>query len=144
VLRDVGSLRVLRLAVNNVRGFDEIEVIPREHVLLLGEPRAGRTDLLGALNLALAVDAPRNLGEFDFFEGNRSQPIVIEVTIGDLEPALQQRFLDELEFWNVDTRSLVEDLEDPSELPANVRGVICTVAVRMGQDGRLPLRGATC
>lgn len=84
-------MRVARLTIKHFRGFDAIEVVPRGHVLLVGEPRGGRTDMLTALGLALAVDGPRNIGEFDFHKRDLTAPMEIEVVLADLDPDLVQR-----------------------------------------------------
>lgn len=110
-------MRILDLKVHNFRGFDNIRVTPRGHVLLVGEPRAGRSDLLAALALPFRTDGPRTLTEFDFFEGNRDEPIGIEVTLGEIEDDIQQLFLEQLDFWDYETQDLIGPLDDPAQLP---------------------------
>lgn len=46
-------MRVARLEINRFRGFDSFLVIPRDNVLVIGEPRAGRSDLIAALRRVL-------------------------------------------------------------------------------------------
>ncbi len=92
-------MRILRCSIRHFRGFDDIEIVPRGHVLLVGAPRAGRSDLLGALSKVFEIDFTR-LDERDFYQGDLSSDIEIEVTIGELGTELQQRFLDDLEFWD--------------------------------------------
>ncbi|WP_067067545.1 ATP-dependent nuclease [Carbonactinospora thermoautotrophica] len=123
-------MRVLRCVIEHFRGFDQVEVVPRGHVLLVGEPRAGRTDLLTALARVLNFDASRVLEEFDFHGGDTSRDIHIEVTLGDLGQ-LQQRFLDQLEFWSPASATLIEGSDDPSKLPADAVPV-----VRLAYRGR--------
>lgn len=124
-------MRVARLTIKHFRGFDAIEVAPKGHVLLVGEPRAGRTDMLTALGLALAVDGPRNVGEFDFHQRDLTAPIEIEVVLADLSPDLVQRFLEHLDFWDTSTRTLVEAADDPSLIPGTA-----VPAVRLAFHGR--------
>jgi putative ATP-dependent endonuclease of OLD family len=123
-------LRILRCTIQNFRGFDAIDVVPRGHVLLVGEPRAGRSDLLAALGKVFEVDATR-LDELDFHLKDTTQDIGIEVTIGDLDEPLQQRFLDQLEFWDPDSSTLLQGVEDPAAIPAGATSVI-----RLGYRGR--------
>jgi putative ATP-dependent endonuclease of the OLD family len=123
-------LRVLHCSIQNFRGFDTIEVIPRGHVLLVGEPRSGRSDLLAALSKVFEVDLTR-LDERDFFRGDTGANIDIEVTLGDLGQELEQRFLDELEFWDPAANALVVGGDDLGSLPAGL-----TPAVRLSFRGR--------
>ncbi len=46
-------MRVARLEINRFRGFESFELIPRANVLVVGEPRAGRSDLIAALRRVL-------------------------------------------------------------------------------------------
>lgn len=62
-------MRVLRCTVANFRGFESAEVVPRGHVVLVGEPRAGRSDLLAALSKVFEIDTSR-VDEFDFHDSD--------------------------------------------------------------------------
>jgi putative ATP-dependent endonuclease of OLD family len=116
-------VRVLRCTVANFRGFELLEVIPRRHVLLVGEPRGGRSDLLAALGKAFETDASR-VDEFDFHNSDLSKDVEIEVVVGDLGAALEQRFLDQLEFWDPSTAILIEGVDDPGGLSADAVAVV--------------------
>lgn len=124
-------MRVEHLTVSGFRGFNEIEIRPTGHVLLVGEPRAGRSDLLAAIELVLEVDGPRALSEFDFHGQDLGREVTVEVTMTDLTIELQQRFLDEIELWDSSTRQLVPIIEGPSALPATA-----TPAIRLGYRAR--------
>jgi putative ATP-dependent endonuclease of OLD family len=115
-LRGLIQLNILRLAMVNWRGFERTVLEPRGHVLLVGEPRAGRTAVLTALHRVLDPEATRVVEEFDFFATDLSQDILIEVVLGGLDADLQQRFLGELEFWDLSTRELRDELDDPAAL----------------------------
>ena len=123
-------MRILACTVDHFRGFDHIEVVPRGHVLLVGEPRSGRSDLLAALAKVLEPDIGR-LDEFDFHRGDTAQDVRIEITLGDLDHEVRQRFLDQLEFWDPDAGSLFVDVADPTALGAQAVPV-----VRLGYRGR--------
>jgi putative ATP-dependent endonuclease of the OLD family len=109
-------VRVLRCTVANFRGFERTEIVPRGHVLLVGEPRGGRSDLLAALGKVFEVDASR-VEEFDFHNSDLSKDVQIEVIVGGLGGALEQRFLDQLEFWDGSVATLIEGVDDPGSLP---------------------------
>ena len=123
-------VRILRCSIKNFRGFDDVEIVPRGHVLLVGEPRSGRSDLLAALSKVFEVDLTR-LDERDFHRGDITTEIMIEVTLGDLSQELQQRFLDELEFWNPVETTLVAEVDDLSRL-----AVDADPALRLAYRGR--------
>lgn len=112
-------MRILRCTVDHFRGFDTIDVVPRGHVLLVGEPRSGRSDLLAALGKVLDPDLSR-LDELDFHRADLSRYVSIEITLGDLDHELRQRFLDQIEFWDTTASALVDEVDDPSALGANV------------------------
>lgn len=46
-------MRITRLRASNFRGWAELDLRPSSHVLVVGEPRAGRTDLVSALTRVL-------------------------------------------------------------------------------------------
>jgi putative ATP-dependent endonuclease of OLD family len=46
-------MRVARLEIDRFRGFESFVLIPRDNVLVVGEPRAGRSDLIAALRRVL-------------------------------------------------------------------------------------------
>ena len=110
-------MRILRCSVQNFRGFDYVEIVPRGHVLLVGEPRSGRSDLLAALSKVFEIDLTR-LDERDFHRGNLDSDIEIEVTLGDLSGDLQQQFFDELEIWDPTEPTLIADADDLGSIPA--------------------------
>lgn len=123
-------MRIVGCSIRHFRGFDHVEVVPQGHVLLVGEPRSGRSDLLAALNKVFEVDLTR-LDERDFFRNDVTSDIEIEVTLGDLGTDLEQRFFDELEFWDPATGALVPAGDDLGALPANARP-----ALRLAYRGR--------
>jgi putative ATP-dependent endonuclease of the OLD family len=96
----------------NFRGFKEAQVVPRGHVLLVGEPRAGRSDIIEALRRVFQPDSTRfPLTEpLDFHAGNVAQRAGAMVVIGDLGPELEQRFFDQLEVWDSESNALVPEL----------------------------------
>lgn len=116
-------MRVLRCRVASFRGFERTEIVTRGHVLLVGEPRAGRSDLLAALGKVFEVDASR-VDEFDFHNSDLSKDVEIEVIVADLGGTLEQRFLDQLEFWDPSTATLIDSVDDPGALPGDPASVL--------------------
>ena len=106
-------MKIRLLRISNFRGFEQLELKPREHVLLVGEPGAGRSDLVVALWRVLSPDSTRSpLSEdYDFFNRDLSRRIEVEVVLGELGDRLEQAFLDRLELWDIESGQLVEELD---------------------------------
>lgn len=70
------------VSVRGFRGFDDVSVVPRGPVLLCGEPRAGRSNLIDALICVLDPDSTRrNLQVWDFYNADTDRRIDIEVVL---------------------------------------------------------------
>jgi predicted ATP-dependent endonuclease of OLD family len=50
---------IRQLNIRRFRGFEELRLMPAEHVVLVGEPRAGRSDVIEALRRILLSDSTR-------------------------------------------------------------------------------------
>ena len=79
-------MHIRQLIVRNFRGFTNLVVKPKWHVVLMGESRAGRSDVISAISRVLDTGVIRSgtTTELDFHQRNTAQPIEIEVTIGGL------------------------------------------------------------
>lgn len=106
---------IRQLNVKYFRGFTDIEIKPKSHVVLMGEPGAGRSDLINAISKVLDPDIIRAGGttELDFYQRNTAVPIEISIIIGGLGPDLEQDFIDLLEVWNTLAGQLIEESETP-------------------------------
>lgn len=111
-------MQIHQLIIRHFRGFTELTLKPKHHVVLMGEPSAGRSTVIDALSLVLDPNAirTRTTTELDFHQKNTNEPIEIEVTIGHLGSDLEQHFLDCLEVWDSSTGQLVEECEAPEEI----------------------------
>ena len=130
-------MRVARLEIDHFRGFESFLLIPRDNVLVVGEPRAGRSDIIAALRRVLD---PRTIqarpSEWDIFrpmatpEGDDDENeeevttavTSVKVTLMDLTGAQQQDLDDRLELLNPATGTL-PDPNDPDELDAAQLGI---------------------
>lgn len=111
-------MRVRRLDIHRFRGIKDLTLRPRGHVMLVGEPRSGRSTVLEGLRRVLSPDATRfPLGDdLDFYKRETSEPICIEVVLGQLGPALEQDFFDHLELWDEEAGEVVAEIPDPTTL----------------------------
>lgn len=112
------DMKVRELAIRHFRGFEQLTLKPKNHAVLMGEPGAGRSDIIEALSRVLDPDAAgtRTTTELDFHRKDISCPIAITVTIGELGGELEQRFLDYLELWNKSENTLVPESESTEEV----------------------------
>ena len=105
-------MQVKRLRLVNFRGFGDQAIEPRQHVMLVGEPRAGRSDVIEALRRLFNPDSTRfPLTEpLDFHCGNVNERAEATVVIGGLGTDLEQRFFDQIEVWDNQANELVPEL----------------------------------
>lgn len=106
-------MRVAHLRIENFRCFDEVAIRPRRHVGLVGPPGGGRTAVLDALTLVLDANSTRVVpsDDADFHRGRVDAPIVVEVTLADLEMSLEQHFLAFTEPWDDASGKVLTELE---------------------------------
>ena len=50
---------ITQIRVTNFRGWDDLDLSPRGHAVVIGEPRAGRSDLITALTRVLNPSSTR-------------------------------------------------------------------------------------
>jgi energy-coupling factor transporter ATP-binding protein EcfA2 len=112
------TMQTFRLDILRFRGIGSLTVRPRGHVLLVGEPRSGRSTVFEALRRVLSPDSTRFPlgGDLDFYEWDTSEPISIEVVLGELGPALEQDFFDHLEVGDRETGEVVTEAPDPASV----------------------------
>ena len=128
-------MRIARVEIIRFRGFESFVFVPREHVVVVGEPRAGRSDLIAALRRVLE---PRSVmsrpSEWDVFRPRPEPPprdgddemvaslTSIEVSLLDLSDETEQALQDRLELLSSTTGELAdEDENDDAELGIRLR-----------------------
>lgn len=109
---------VRQLEIRRFRGFEELKLRPAKHAVLVGEPRAGRSDVIEGLRRVLSPDSTRSplSDDIDFYQRDRSFRAESEVVLGDLGPVLTQQFFDRLEFWDTEESALIDLLDDVEAL----------------------------
>ena len=108
-------MRVKELHIRRFRGFSNLTVRPKGHVVVMGEPGTGRSNLIEGLARVLDVDVSRTriTTELDFHNSDTSQPVQIAVTLAELGADLEQQFLEHLEFWDKANDCLLPESESP-------------------------------
>src|SRR5229473_1288277 len=114
-------MKVRFLRISNFRGFEQLELKPRDHVFVVGQPGAGRSDLIDALWRALSPDSTRFplFEDLDFYSRDLKKRIEIEVVLGDLGPRIEHAFLDRLEYWDLQEEKLLEEINNPNDEDAS-------------------------
>lgn len=102
---------IKELTIDNFRGFSHLELKPNGHVVVMGEPRAGRSDLIESLGRVLDAETLRTrfTTEIDFHNRDTSKPIEIGVVIAALNPNLEQQFIEYMEFWDSENDHLIPE-----------------------------------
>ena len=114
-------MKVRRIRIRDFRGFATLDLTLRgAHCLLVGEPGAGRSDLIEGLSRVLSPDSLRSStpDELDFHNRDLTQQPRVEVTLGDLGETLEHTFFDQLELWDPVARDVVEELADAAQMDA--------------------------
>lgn len=111
-------MRVIRLELRHFRGFRSAVIHPAGHVVLMGEPGSGRTDVIEALSRVLTPESLRFHApdEMDFYQQDLETPAEVEVTLGDLSDAELATFSDHSERWDRKNKQLIETLPRPQLL----------------------------
>jgi hypothetical protein len=123
---------IRQLNIRHFRGFSDILLKPNGNVVLMGEPGAGRSDLINAISKILDSGVIRAGGttELDFHQRNTAQPIEISIVIGGLGSDLEQHFFDYLEVWNIKDGELIEESETPDDATSQNHEWVLRLAYR--------------
>ena len=110
-------MHIKELRIQHFRGFSYLVVKPKGHVVVMGEPGAGRSDLIEALGRVLDTNArrTRSTTELDFYNKDTSKPIQITLTLGGLDEEMKQDFCNHLEFWDNCRNHLIPETDAPEE-----------------------------
>src|SRR5262245_24906156 len=103
---------IRHVRIQNFRGFVEFSTPLPCHAVLVGEPGAGRSDLIEAVIRTLDPEAlrRRQATELDISEPSRGKPATVEVTIGDLSESARSSLFNQLEFWDRESELVVTEM----------------------------------
>lgn len=126
-------MRLARLRIQNFRGIKDATLFLPDHVVLVGDNNVGKSTVFEAIDLALGPDRmsrrPR-IDEHDFFLGDYLTPVEqprkevrVEAVITALSAEQQNRFGDQIQWWNTTTKAFEEKVEgvDEPEVQASIR-----------------------
>ena len=132
---------IRRISLRHFRGFENFETRIPGHAVLVGEPGAGRSDLIEGIVRVLDGDywRSRRADELDFYDLDTSQPAEVEVVVGGLSTPAEDALIHQLEFWVGGTGTLISELEDANLLDRKTHEPVVRLTYRLeiGEDGRL-------
>src|SRR2546425_1270517 len=131
-------MKILRVELRRFRGFESATILPRGHVALVGEPGAGRSNVIEGLGRVLSVESVRSGSptELDFFGRDTTKRAEVEIVLGDLGRELEQIFLDALEVWNLVEAVVVETSEDPETIDRDHFDFVVRLCYRARWDAK--------
>jgi len=111
-----------RLCIQNFRGIQKGEVLFTGHSLLVGGNSVGKSTICEAIDLLLGPDRlsrPSPIEEHDFYgrryldDDGKTVEISIEGVLTDLTDDVQRRFRAHIEYWDLESRSLLDETASP-------------------------------
>jgi putative ATP-dependent endonuclease of OLD family len=116
-------MQLREIKINNFRGIKQAAILLADQSsVFIGDNNAGKSTVLEAIDLVLGPDRLSRMpviNEHDFFEGiyidqGVPVPIIIEITIGSLSSEQKRKFMNNIEFWDHETSTLIDSqpLED--------------------------------
>lgn len=132
---------IRQVRVQRFRGFSDFTTPLDQHAVLVGEPGAGRSDLIEAVVRTLDPDYYRSRrgDELDFHDLDLSRPAEVELVLGDLSEAALDALGFLLELWDAASGALVESFDDPDAYDEARHEWVLRIGYRLSvrEDGRL-------
>ena len=129
-------MKLARLQIRHFRGIKEATLLFSGHVVLVGDNNVGKSTVFEAIDLALGperLSRHSKIDEHDFHLGDYLTPaeqprkeVRVEAVVTGLTEEQQNRFGDEIEWWNVAAKAFqdapIEDIDHP-DVHASIRVV---------------------
>lgn len=117
-------MKIRHISVRNFRGIRELDwAINSDMVCLIGPSNSCKSTVLDAIERALSPRWNLAFTDDDFYHGNTGQPIVIQVTLGQLP----KKLLSEAAFglyargWRKKEQSIVDEPTDDAEIVLTIQ-----------------------
>lgn len=109
-------MKVVKLTITNFRGIKSAEILLSGNSVFVGDNNSGKSTIFEALDLVMGPDRLARhpvIDEHDFYAGEyikdgTSQEITIEAIISGLNEEQTRHFGNYIEWWNTETKSLIE------------------------------------
>lgn len=120
-------MKLARLQIRNFRGIKHATLLFSGHVVLVGDNNVGKSTVFEAIDFALGperLSRHPKIDEHDFYLGDYLTPaeqprkeVRVEAVVTDLTEEQQNRFGDEIEWWNVAAKAFqdapIEGIDHP-------------------------------
>jgi len=121
-------MKIAYIDIANFRGISKARIYLNGHSVLIGDNNAGKSTIFEAIDLVLGPDRSYRtpvVDEHDFYNGQyfvadgESPKIEIEVLIYDFEADQISRFKNNLEFWDIESRTMlgpgeIDNVDNPT------------------------------
>jgi predicted ATPase len=122
--------RIRHISIKNFRCIRSLDWFPDAGInCIIGPGDSGKSTILDAIDLCLGVKRNISFSDSDFYKLDVGSPIVIEVTIGDLDDALQN--LDSFGFFLRGFLDFVPEIQDE---PEKGYETVLTIQLRVESD----------
>lgn len=109
-------MKVIKITIKNFRGIKTAEILLNGNSVFVGDNNSGKSTIFEALDLVMGPDRLARhpvIDEHDFYAGEyikdgTPQEITIEAIISDLNEEQLRHFGSYVEWWNTETKSLIE------------------------------------
>ena len=109
-------MKVVKLTITNFRGIKSAEILLSGNSVFVGDNNSGKSTIFEALDLVMGPDRLARhpvIDEHDFYAGEYikdgiPQEITIEAIISGLNEEQIRHFGSYIEWWNTETKSLIE------------------------------------
>ncbi|MGA3056705.1 MAG: TOPRIM nucleotidyl transferase/hydrolase domain-containing protein [Candidatus Limnocylindrales bacterium] len=124
---------IRRISISNFRGFEDIAIPIGHNACLVGEPGAGRSDLIEAIVRVLDPEylRTRRGEELDFYQEDTSREVIVELVLGDLSEAERRALVSYWEWWDREGEQLITSAPDAVALGAAGHEPVVRVAYRL-------------
>ncbi len=109
-------MKVIKLTIANFRGIKSAEILLNGNSVFVGDNNSGKSTIFEALDLVMGPDRLARhpvIDEHDFYAGEyikdgTPQEITIEAIISELNEEQIRHFGSYIEWWNTETKALIE------------------------------------
>lgn len=109
-------MKVIKITIKNFRSIKTAEILLNGNSVFVGDNNSGKSTIFEALDLVMGPDRLARhpvIDEHDFYAGEyikdgTPQEITIEAIISDLNEEQLRHFGSYVEWWNTETKSLIE------------------------------------
>jgi putative ATP-dependent endonuclease of the OLD family len=127
---------IRQFKATSFRGFEQFVVPFRRHAALIGEPGAGRSDLIEGIIRVLDPDHVRSRPglDLDFYNLDTTKPAEVELVIGDLDAGALAGLSRHLEVWDADSETFVPVLPSGSAFDPRIHQRVVRLTYRLFED----------